>query len=62
MFLSRDGDVRYYSPFSVLHDRFVQDDCHFDTFYNRIVRFTVAFLICNFMVYYQLQSLTPYIR
>ena len=26
MFLSRDGDVRYYSLFSVLHDRFVQDD------------------------------------
>ena len=26
MFLSRDGDVRYYSLFSVLYDRFVQDD------------------------------------
>ena len=26
MFLSRDGDVRYYSLFSVLHDRFVQDN------------------------------------
>ena len=26
MFLSRDGDVRYYILFSVLHDRFVQDD------------------------------------
>ena len=26
MFLSRDGDVKYYSLFSVLHDRFVQDD------------------------------------
>ena len=25
-FLSRDGDVRYYSLFSVLHDRFVQVD------------------------------------
>ena len=27
MFLSRDGDVKYYSLFSVLHDRFVRDDC-----------------------------------
>ena len=26
MFFSRDGDVRYYSLFSVLHDRFVQVD------------------------------------
>ena len=26
MFLSRNGDVRYYNLFSVLHDRFVQDD------------------------------------
>ena len=26
MFLSRDGDVKYYSLFSVLHDRFVQND------------------------------------
>ena len=26
MFLSRDGGVRYYSLFLVLHDRFVQDD------------------------------------
>ena len=25
MFLSRDGDVKYYSLFSVLHDRFVRD-------------------------------------
>ena len=26
MFLSRDGDVKYCSLFSVLHDRFVRDD------------------------------------
>ena len=26
MFLSRDGGVRYYSLFLVLHDTFVQDD------------------------------------